>query len=51
MDGPEDGREAKTARTDTAAAVRLAGKHGEIHPDDAVAFIYPDLDAFSERAA
>ena len=40
----------RAVRTDTAAALRLAGKRGEIHPDDAVAFIYPDRAYFDAAA-
>jgi hypothetical protein len=37
-------------RTDTAAALRLAGKRDEIHPDDAFALIYPDRAYFEASA-
>lgn len=37
-------------RADTAAALRLAGKRGEIHPVDAIAFIYPDAAYFEASA-
>lgn len=40
-----------SARFDTAEALRLAGKRGEIHPADAVAFIYPDVATFERYAA
>jgi hypothetical protein len=37
-------------RVDTAAALRLAGRRGDIHPHDAIAFIYPDRAYFEESA-
>lgn len=32
-------------RVDTAAALRLAGLRGEVHPQDAIAFTYPSDEA------
>lgn len=40
----------RAQRTDTAAALRLAGKRDEIHPLDAVAFLYPDRAYFEASA-
>lgn len=40
----------RAQRTDTATALRTAGLRGEIHPLDAVAFIYPDRDYFEASA-
>jgi hypothetical protein len=42
--------ELRAERTDTAAALRLAGKRDEIHPLDAVAFLYPDRAYFEASA-
>jgi hypothetical protein len=42
--------EHRAVRTDTAAALRRAGLRGEIHPLDAVAFIYPDREYFEASA-
>lgn len=42
--------EIRAERTNTAAALRTAGLRAEIHPVDAVAFIYPDR-AYFERSA
>jgi len=42
--------ERKAVRTGTAAALRLAGLRDEVHPHDAMAFIYPDR-AYFERSA
>jgi hypothetical protein len=45
------GRHAMTLpRTDTAAALRLAGRRDEIHPADAMAFTYPDREYFEASA-
>jgi hypothetical protein len=38
-------------RADTPAGLRLAGLREVIHPDDAVAFLYPDRRFFEESAA
>jgi hypothetical protein len=43
--------ELKAQRTDTAAALRTAGLREEIHPIDAVAFIYPGRAYFDRSAA
>lgn len=40
----------KAERTDTAAALRLAGLREKIHPRDAVAFIYPGRAYFDASA-
>lgn len=40
-----------TTRTDTAAALRLVGLRDTIHPDDAIAFIYPDREYFEASAS
>lgn len=42
--------EHRAVRTDTAAALRRAGLRDEIHPLDAVAFIYPDREYFEASA-
>lgn len=42
--------EPRAERTDTAAALRLAGLRGQIHPVDAVAFIYPGRAYFEASA-